>query len=273
LSLGVSVPFRQAFGQSAQGGIARELSFQHSLLLLHPLKQRLGLGALAQALQHLRLRRLRRCWASVLGLKGHNGLMNTDAPRPMPAPEADLASVTQWLNQFEAANPEAGNKLFELLYGELRRMARSHLRKENPGHTLSATGLAHEAWFRMAEQTRTQWKNRSHFLAVASTMMRRILINHELARRAAKRDAELVPVTLSGLENLCGSPDRDVVAVHEALLAFEALDARAAKVVELRFFGGLENEEVAEVLGVSLATVKRDWTVARAWLHRELAAR
>ena len=181
--------------------------------------------------------------------------------------------VTQWLSQLADASPQASSQLFALLYDELRRMARNHLRRENPGHTLSATGLAHEAWFRMADQTRTQWRNRNHFLAVASTMMRRILVNHELARRADKRDVELVPVTLNGLEQIGAAPDRDLVAVHEALLAFEEVDKRAAKVVELRFFGGLENDEVALALDVSLATVKRDWAVARAWLHRELATR
>jgi RNA polymerase sigma factor (TIGR02999 family) len=191
---------------------------------------------------------------------------------PDPAAE-NPSEVTLWLRQLGAAAPQASSRLFELLYDELRRMARSHLRRENPGHTLSATGLAHEAWFRMAEQSRTEWQSRSHFLAVASTMMRRILVNHELARRAAKRDAELVPVTLSGLEQIGAAPDRDVLAVHEALLAFETIDPRAAKVVELRFFGGLENDEVAQVLGISLATVKRDWTAARAWLQRELAQR
>ena len=123
----------------------------------------------------------------------------------------------------------------------------------------------------MAAQSRTVWRNRSHFLAVASTMMRRILVNHESARRAGKRDVELVPVTVTGLEQIAGAPEPDVIAVHEALLAFESIDARAAKVVELRFFGGLENDEVADALGVSLATVKRDWSLARAWLHRELA--
>ncbi len=201
--------------------------------------------------------------------------MKTPALDPPPAaPDTpDPAAVTQWLAQLQHPDPAAGQRLFELLYDDLRRVARSHLRREDPGHTLSATALAHEAWFRMAEQTRTQWKNRSHYLAVASTMMRRILVNHELARRADKRDAELVPVTLSGLEQIGAAPDRDLVAVHEALLAFEEVDKRAAKVVELRFFGGLENEEVAEVLNVSLATVKRDWAVARAWLHRELAVR
>jgi RNA polymerase sigma factor (TIGR02999 family) len=181
------------------------------------------------------------------------------------------SDVTAWLQALGAANPQASSELFERLYGELRRMARSHLRRENPGHTLSPTSLAHEAWFRMAEQNRTHWRNRTHFLAVASTMMRRILVNHELARRADKRDAELVPVTLSGLEQIGIAPDRDVVAVHDALLALEAVDTRAAKVVELRYFGGLENEEIADALEVSLATVKRDWTFARAWLHRALS--
>jgi len=190
------------------------------------------------------------------------------AVSPLPF---DAAEITQWLQQQPADAPAAGNALFAALYDELRRMARSHLRREDAGHTLSATALSHEAWFRLAEQTRTAWRNRGHFLAVASMMMRRILVNHELARRAAKRDAELLPLTLGGLEQLALPPDRDVVAVHEALLALAATDARAAQVVELRFFGGLENEEVAEVLGISLATVKRDWALARAWLHRELS--
>ena len=182
----------------------------------------------------------------------------------------DPGQVTQWLTALDVIEPQTANRLFALLYSDLRRLARGHMRRENPAHTLSATALTHEAWFRLAEQTRTQWKNRNHFMAVASTMMRRILVNHELARRAAKRDVDLVMVTLSGMELLGAAPDRDLVAVHDALLAFEPIDARAAKVVELRFFGGLENEEIADALGVSLATVKRDWTLARAWLHREL---
>lgn len=185
----------------------------------------------------------------------------------------DPSEVTQWLAHVDADDPQVAHRLFEALYGELRRIARSHLRREDAGHTLTPTALAHEAWFRLAGQTRTRWKNRGHFLAVASTMMRRILVNHALARRADKRDAELVPLTLGVLERWAGTPERDLVEVHEALLAFEAVDPRAAKVVELRFFGGLENEEAAEVLGISLATLKRDWAVARAWLHRELGAR
>ncbi len=196
--------------------------------------------------------------------------MTADTPPP------ESREITQWLQQLGEQHPQAvsqaSSQLFALLYDELRRMARSHLRRENPGHTLSPTGLAHEAWFRMADQTRTQWQSRSHFLAVASTMMRRILVSHEIARRADKRDVDLVPVTMGGLEQLGAAPDRDVVAVHDALLAFETVDPRAARIVELRFFGGLENEEIAEALQISVATVKRDWAVARAWLHQELKA-
>ncbi|MBN8505540.1 MAG: sigma-70 family RNA polymerase sigma factor [Burkholderiales bacterium] len=185
----------------------------------------------------------------------------------------DPGDLTLWLRQQpEGDAPAQGNHLFAALYDELRRMARGHLRRETGGHTLSATALSHEAWFRLADQSRTQWRNRAHFLAVASMMMRRILVNHELARRAQKRAAELVPLTLAGLEQLALPTDRDVIAVHEALCAFEQVDPRAAQVVELRFFGGLENEEVANLLGVSLATVKRDWNLARAWLHRALSA-
>lgn len=156
------------------------------------------------------------------------------------------------------------------LYDELYRLARSHMRREAAGHTLSATGLVHEAWFRLAAHTRTTWADRGHFLAVASTVMRRILVDHALAQRADKRSAELQPLSTTLLEQQPAAPDPDVLAVHEALLAFEAVDARAARVVELKFFGGLEVEEIAQVLQVSTATVKRDWALARAWLRREL---
>ena len=182
--------------------------------------------------------------------------------------------ITEWLNELKA-QPEGqgqgvGNELFEWLYDELHRVARGHMYRENSGHTLSATALTHEAWFRMTEQTRTQWSSRSHFLAVASTIMRRILVKHSAAKRAEKRDVALVSLTAA--ENVpLGVPGDDVVAVHEALLVFEGVDARAAQVVELKFFGGMENSEVAEALGISLATVKRDWSLARSWLLRELS--
>ncbi len=183
------------------------------------------------------------------------------------------SDITQWLQSLDVPST-ASTALFERLYSEIKRAARSQLRRERPEHTLSATALSHEAWLRMNEQTRTVWTSRGHFLAMAATMMRRILVNHELARRADKRLADLQPLTLSGLggaSGVSGAEDQpDVVAVHDALLAFEQMDARAAKVVELKFFGGLDYDEIAQTLDISVATVKRDWTLAKAWLKREL---
>jgi RNA polymerase sigma-70 factor, ECF subfamily len=166
----------------------------------------------------------------------------------------------------------AVDELFAALYDDLKRTARLQMRKELPGHTLSATALAHEAWFRLSEQSRIRWESRSHFLGMAAIMMRRILVNHAVAKRAEKRDAQLVSLTLTEAQQISGGASAEVVKVHEALLAFEHTDPRAARVVELKFFGGLENEEIAQVMGLSLATVKRDWAAARAWLHRELGA-
>jgi len=182
----------------------------------------------------------------------------------------DPNSLTAWLDAQPAGAAGLTDEVFQALYAELRRLARSHMRKEASGHTLSATSLLHEAWFRMADQRRTDWKNRSHFMAMASTMMRRILVSHAVAKHAQKREAELVPLTLSEAQHLGAEMPADTVAVHDALLALAEFDERAAKVVELRFFGGLGNEEIAEVLGISLATVKRDWDLARAWLRREM---
>lgn len=190
-----------------------------------------------------------------------------------PHPQiAAAANVTHWLQQMADDVPGAAHGVYEVLYKELHRLARSHMRREAVEHTLGATALLHEAWLRLNEQNRTQWQNRGHFMAVASTMMRRILVDHAVAKRAAKRHAALEPLSTTLLDQQGTAPDRDVVAVHEALLAFEAVDERAAKVVELRFFGGLELEEIGTALGISLATVKRDWTVARAWLRRELSS-
>lgn len=183
--------------------------------------------------------------------------------------------ITQWLAQLDSgkAPAEAVNRLFAALYSELKRGANAQMRKEFAGHTLSATALTHEAWFRLTEQTRTQWQSRSHFLSMAAVMMRRILVNHAVAKQALKRDVALVSLTLTEAQQVAGAggaEGAEVVKVHDALLAFEQVDPRAAKVVELKFFGGLENEEIAEVMKLSLATIKRDWTLARAWLHRAL---
>jgi RNA polymerase sigma-70 factor (ECF subfamily) len=160
--------------------------------------------------------------------------------------------------------------LNQSLYEDLHRCAAAQMRRESPGHTLSATALTHEAWMRLAEQTRTQWTGRSHFLGVAALMMRRILVTHAQAKQAAKRDAQLVALTLTEAQQVAAGLDADVLRVHEALLAFEQQDARAARIVELKFFGGLELDEIAELLAMSRSTVKRDWALARAWLRREL---
>lgn len=189
----------------------------------------------------------------------------------MDRPPAEPDDLTPW-RQGPDGERGAGeaNALFTTLYAELKRQAAGHMRHENAGHTLSATALTHEAWLRLDAQTRTRWQGRSHFLGVASIMMRRILVNHAQARLADKRDAQRVSLTLTEAQQLGQSLPAEVVRVHDALLAFEAVDPRAAKVVELKFFGGLEIDEIAELLGVSAPTVKRDWALARAWLHREL---
>ncbi|MCV2354876.1 sigma-70 family RNA polymerase sigma factor [Paucibacter sp. B2R-40] len=182
------------------------------------------------------------------------------------------ADLSLWLSKLDpSASANQANEIFAALYSELKRAASAQMRKEPAGHTLSATALTHEAWFRLNEQTRTEWQSRSHFIGVAALMMRRILVNHAVAKQAAKREAELVSLNLTEAAEIGQSINSEVVLVHEALLAFELIDARAAKVVELKFFGGLEIEEIAELLAISPATVKRDWTMARAWLHRELA--
>jgi len=196
----------------------------------------------------------------------------------MSSRPTDPGDVTRWLQALDDGQPVAGaegstvDRLFAALYSELKRGAAAQMRKESSGHTLSATALAHEAWFRLTEQTRTQWESRGHFLGMASIMMRRILVNHAVAKQAAKRDVQLVSLTLTEAQQVGHGVPADVVSVHDALLAFEQVDARAAKVVELKFFGGLETDEIAELMGLSSATVKRDWALARAWLHRELAA-
>ena len=202
---------------------------------------------------------------------------DTAAQRDGPAAQAPQAGdVTRWLQERESGGGASTNQLFDALYGELKRGAGAQMRKEYAGHTLSATALTHEAWFRLTEQTRTQWQSRSHFLGMAAIMMRRILVNHAVAKLAQKRDAPLVSLTLTEAQQLAGdqgpNASTEVVRVHDALLAFEQVDPRAARVVELKFFGGLENDEIAELMGLSPATVKRDWALARAWLHRELGA-
>jgi RNA polymerase sigma factor (TIGR02999 family) len=183
-----------------------------------------------------------------------------------PNPETLLARATE-------GDPKAVSELMPLVYDELRRLAASYIRRERPGQTLQATALVHEAYVRLIGEKAQNWQNRTHFLAIAALSMRQILVQRARARNAAKRGGDPERITLDERLLPAGagaSPEIDLVALDAALEKLGALDARQAKVVELRYFGGLSVEEAADVLNVSPATVKRDWTLARAWLKREL---
>jgi RNA polymerase sigma factor (TIGR02999 family) len=163
------------------------------------------------------------------------------------------------------------DELFPLVYGELRRIAAREMRREKPGRTLQTTALVHEAYLRLLKDASLSFENRAHFLGIAARAMREILIEHARARAARKRGGGAVRLTLDDLVAQTPSPSVDVLALDEALQRLARLDQRHARVVELRYFGGLSVEETAAALSLSPATVKRAWTVARAWLYRELA--
>jgi len=177
--------------------------------------------------------------------------------------------VTQLLADWSSGNQEALNALMPLVYDELRRLARSYIRRERPGHTLATTGLIHEAYLRLVDQD-VKWQNRSHFFGVAAQMMRRVLIDHAKSQQRAKRGGGAVKVSLDDPIVLSDAPDTDLLALDEALSRLEKMDPQRGRIVELRFFGGLSNEEAAAVLNISPATVQRQWSGARAWLYHEL---
>jgi len=181
-------------------------------------------------------------------------------------------AITQLLERSRAGDEPAVGELVPLVYSEMRRIAASCLRRERPGHTLQATALVHEAYLRLLKDQDLSFQNRAHFLGIAARAMRQILVEHARARDAEKRGGERHRITLDESIAATGGQEVDVLAIHEALERLAAVDAQHARLVELRFFGGLTNEEAAEALGVSVATVKRSWAVARAWLFRELSA-
>jgi RNA polymerase sigma factor (TIGR02999 family) len=179
--------------------------------------------------------------------------------------------VTQLLQEWRQGNPAAADELLTAVYGELRRLARRHMRGENPGHTLQTTALVHEAFLRLADAG-VPWQDRDHFFAVAATQMRRILVDHARARIRSKRGGGVRPLPLDeALAGLARSSE-DLLAVNDALDRLTTHDARKGRVVELHFFGGLDYPEIARLLGVSLSTVRLDMRFAKAWLRKELAA-
>jgi RNA polymerase sigma factor (TIGR02999 family) len=181
--------------------------------------------------------------------------------------------VTELLRAWGAGDVRAPHALVPLVYAELRRQAARALRREGAGHTLQATALVHEAWLRLDGQHDARWESRTQFLAVAAQMMRRVLVDHARARRALKRGGAGTQVTLGDAPYAIVSPDdMDVLALDEALARLATIDPRKARLVELRYFAGMSIPEAATALGVSLATVGREWAVARMWLRRELEA-
>jgi RNA polymerase sigma factor (TIGR02999 family) len=203
----------------------------------------------------------------------------------MTPPTTDKSEVTQLLNQWGAGESQALERLFPLVYDELRRLAQRHLFRERGDHTLQRTALVHEAFFRLVDQKDPNINNRGHFFALASQIMRRVLVDHARARNADKRGGGERPASLDELaerpngtgfaiEAIAEKPalsDIEILSIDTALTKLESFDTQQAKVVELRFFGGLSIEETAKALSISTATVKRDWAVARLWFRRELS--
>jgi len=179
--------------------------------------------------------------------------------------------VTQLLLDWNDGNQNALERLMPLVYKELRRLAHQYLRKERSGHTLLTTDLVHEAYLKLIDQKRVHWQNRAHFFGIAANLMRRILVDHARGRKRVKRGAGAQRVSLNEATLISRSSEVDILAIDEALTKLAQLDARKARVVELRFFGGLEVEEAAAFLKLSPVTVLRDWKMAKAWLHRELS--
>lgn len=178
--------------------------------------------------------------------------------------------VTRLLVDVRAGDKEAEARLLAVLYDELRRLAASYLRRERPDHTLQPTALVHEAYLRLVEQREQNWQNRAHFVGVSAHVMRQILVDHARQRNAAKRGGQAQPLPLDETQVAGTQRPEDLVALDEALSRLETFDRRQSQVVELRFFGGLTEDEISHVLGISVRTIKRDWNVARAWLYAEM---
>jgi len=183
-----------------------------------------------------------------------------------------MPEVTQLLRDWSEGKEEARNELLGLVYEPLRAIAERHLHREREGHTLQPTALVHELYLRFVDQRSVDWRDRAHFFAVAAQVMRRILVDYARRRKSDKRGGSLMPVTLTAALEACAEENFDVLALDLALENLEAIFPQQAKIVELRFYGGLTIDETAEAMGISAATISREWTMARAWLRRALAS-
>ena len=184
--------------------------------------------------------------------------------------DAARADVTQLLQQWSNGQEQALDRLLPQIHDELRKLAAGYLRKERPDHTLQPTALVNEAFLKLVDQRAVKWQNRAHFFGIAAQAMRRILVDHARANAASKRGGALRKVPLDDAAVIDRVGDVDLLALDEALTRLAAMDPQQSRIVELRFFGGLSIEETAEVLRVSPGTVMRDWTMAKAWLRREI---
>lgn len=182
----------------------------------------------------------------------------------------DAGDVTRLLLAWSEGDPQALERLTPLVYEELRRIARHHLEREDPRHTLQPTAVVHEVFLRLLDRRRVQWENRVQFFAFAAELVRRVLVDHWRNRNAEKRGEGVRPVSLEEVGEVAAPWDTDLVELDDALKSLSRLDERQGRVVELRFFGGLTHGEIGEVLGVSKRTVKREWMTARLWLHRTI---
>ena len=181
--------------------------------------------------------------------------------------------ITQLLKQWNGGDQQALETLMPLVYSELKRLAGSYLRRERPDHTLQSAALVNEAYLRLVNQNEVQWQNKAHFFGIAAQMMRRILVDHARNHKAAKRGAGMPLLELDEAVAQAQNQSINLRGLDEALERLAKIDEQQSKIVELRFFGGLSIEDTSMVLGISAATVKRDWAAARAWLYREVSAR
>jgi len=189
----------------------------------------------------------------------------------MREPSSKTHQVTELLDAWSRGDKEALDKLMPLVYEELRRLARQHMRRERAGHTLQTTALVNEAYLRLVDQRRAQWQNRAQFFGVAAQLMRRILVDHARSRHRLKREGDAHKVSLDQAATVSHEQSPELLALDEALKRLEAMNERMGRIVELRFFGGLSIEETAEVLKVSAGTVMKDWTFAKAFMHETIS--